>query len=158
MDDLEAAQPRDAEKELEIEKLNNAHNNYATSKSNSQNFINTGLVISLANTLINIVAYSSMNGWNIATIVFISASISIQIVMGSLLVVLSKATTEKIPCCFDRSCTATRINSWVTILSMLLPIISAVITALDRVSAALEVPVPPGNGTATARLVIHDTS
>ena len=132
MEEHDAENPRAIEvaKELEIEKLNNDHNNYATSKSNSQNLINSSLVISLINTMIGIIATGNFNGWKTATIVFICLSIGIQVVMFAMLVTLAKANTEKI----GRSCTATRINTWVTILSGLLPIVSATILALDQVS------------------------
>lgn len=119
-----------AEHDLEIERINNEHNNYTTSKSVSQNLINTSLIISLINTVVVVIKSGNLNGYKITLIVCIALSVSIQILMFILLVVLAKATQEKI----GRSCTATQINVWVTILSGILPIISGTIAILDQTS------------------------
>ncbi len=116
--------------ELEIERINNEHNNYTTSKSVSQNLINTSLIISLINTVVVVIKAGDLNGYKITLMVCIAASISIQIIMFALLVILAKATQEKI----GRTCSATKINVWVTILSGILPIISGTIAILDQTS------------------------
>lgn len=116
--------------DLEIERLNNDHNNYATSKSVSQNLINTSLIISLANTIITVIVSGVLDGQKIALIVFVSISIFIQLTMFILLVILAKTTKEKI----GKTCTTTKINVWVTILSGFLPIISGIIAILNHVS------------------------
>lgn len=116
------------EHQLEIERINNDHNNYTTSKSVSQNLINTSLIITLINTMITVIKVGNFNGYKTTLIVCIALSVSIQIIMFILLVVLAKATQEKI----GRTCTATRINVWVTILSGILPIISGTISILDQ--------------------------
>lgn len=116
--------------QLEIVKINNDHNNYTTSKSVSQNLINTSLIISLINTVIAVIRAGNLNGYKITLMVCIGISVLIQIAMFVLLVILAKATEEKI----GRTCTATKINVWITILSGILPIVSGTIAILDQSS------------------------
>lgn len=113
--------------ELELERINNKNNTYATSKSVSQNLINTAAILLLINTLITVVNNSNLNGNAIALIVFIGLSICVQIVMFILLVILAKSSEEQIG-----KFTATGINVMVTVLSGILPIISGTIAILNR--------------------------
>lgn len=128
MEEAPADRRIEIERQLEIERLNNDHNNYSTSKSISQNLINTAYILILINTMITTIGIRTMNGYAIALIVIICISIFIQILMFILLVILAKTTTEKI----GRTCTATKLNVWVTILSGILPIISGTIAILDQ--------------------------
>lgn len=99
---------------------------YATSKSTSQGLLNVTAIQGLITNLINIFALGRFGGFQVALIVLIGLSMTLQFVIFTLLVVLSKSRTEQI----GTSCTATSINSTVTSLSGLLLIVSSAVSAL----------------------------
>jgi len=112
--------------DLDIENLNNTFNTYATSKSYSQNLLNISLILSLIATIVTTLS-GTLTNRKIAMLVFIFLSILIQLIMFIMLVILAKSTTENI----GRTCTATKINISVTILSGILPIIAGTISILS---------------------------
>jgi hypothetical protein len=116
------------QKETEMTEKANDFNAYATSKSVSQNFLNTTSIASQITLLVLLFAASDgdLTGFQVTLVILIVMSLSLQFTMFVLLVVLAQAKDEKI----GRSCTATRLNTWVTSLSGLLMIISTAITAV----------------------------
>ena len=113
--------------ELERDKFNT----YATSKSVSQNLLNTAVITQYVGIMINLFkirnASSGFTGFQIALLVFICFSFTLQALIFVLLVILSKSTREKV----GRCCTTTTINAWVTTLTGLSTIITIVITTLS---------------------------
>ena len=113
---------------LQIER--DKFNTYATSKSVSQNLLNTALITQYVGIVINRFTLrknsDAFTGFQIALLTFICLSFILQFLVFTLLVILSKATTEKV----GKSCTTTGINALVTSLTGLSTIITIVITAL----------------------------
>lgn len=109
---------------------------YATTKSVSQISLNTASIQMQIYTLISFVG-PVLNGFQIALFVFIPCAILLQLVIYILLVVLAKASTEKIG-----RFTATGINATVTILSHLLVIVTFTVTILQWRSGIVTPPLP----------------
>ena len=90
--------------ELEREKFNT----YATSKSVSQNLLNTSVITQYIGIVINLFtirnATSQFTGFQIALLTFICISFVLQLVIFILLVILSKSKNEKV----GKRCTTDR--------------------------------------------------
>jgi len=115
-----------------LEKKESDFNNYATSKSVSQEFLNTSSIQAQIAMLVGLFASRThsetpLNGFEIALIVLIGVSLLLQFVIFVLLVVLAKSTTEKV----SRNCTATNINNTVTSLSGLGLIVNLIISVVS---------------------------
>lgn len=124
-----------SEHESEIKDQANSFDHYATSKSVSQNMLNISTIQGLIVIMVDIFARRTfLNNFQIALIVLICLSISLQFVIFVLLVVLARSRTEQIGtgCCFT---TATALNSTVTSLSGLLLMITSGITILATTGA-----------------------
>ena len=116
---------------LAIQQKESKFNTYATSKSYSQEFLNTsniqyqiGLIIALFSVRDNT---QVLSGFEITLIVLVAISLSIQFIMVILLAMLARSTTEKC----TTTCTTTSINSIVTILSGLSLILNITITVVS---------------------------
>ena len=115
---------REAEDDFDV-------NSYTTSKSVSQEMLNTssiqyqiGLLISMFATRDNTIGLS---GFETTLLVFVAISLTSQFIMFVLLVLLAKTTTTMH---VTRKCSVTSINNWVTTLSGLSLIINIIITML----------------------------
>lgn len=113
-----------------IDKLRIDDNLYATSKSNSQNFLNMAVVQTQILQLVNIAQYSTIRSWESVLISLLCISLSLQFVIFILLVLLAKSKTEQV----TKYCLATNMNSLVTSLTVLLLIITTAITAVSKVA------------------------
>jgi len=113
---------------LQIER--DKFNNYATSKSVSQNLLNTAVITQYIGILINLFTIRNITGkftgFQIALLAFICMSFLLQVLIFILLVILSKSTKENV----GKNCTTTSINTWVTALTGVSTIVTIVITAL----------------------------
>lgn len=138
MDDEEETQLlRDIESgELSIkhvlEKKESEFNNYATSKSVSQEFLNTSSIQAQIAMIIGLfaarnIAESPLTGFEITLLVAISVSLALQFVLFILLIILARSTTERV----SRNCTATSINNTVTSLSGFGLIINLIISVVS---------------------------
>ena len=121
---MEEAQNR----ELELERINNKNNTYATNKSVSQISLNTESIIFIIGIMITVFNAGKLDGFSIALITCICGSIVIKIAVFSLLVILAKSSEEQIG-----RYTATSLNNLVTVLSAILPIIAGTIEILRHI-------------------------
>ena len=110
-----------------ISKIKDDDNNYATSKSNSQNLLNLSVVQSQISLLVSVVS-GPLTGWGKALISLISMALFLQLIIFFLLIILAKTKEEKIGTKF----TATGINAFVTALSGVLLMTTTGITAVNR--------------------------
>jgi predicted RND superfamily exporter protein len=117
------------EKDSELKDNNNDWNTYATSKSVSQNLLNTTSITGQITLLVMVYSKVTdvLTGFQTALIVLIITSLFLQFVIFVLLVVLAQSTDEKICGYFS----ATNLNSLVTSLTGLLLILGAAISAVN---------------------------
>lgn len=120
-----------ANHKIAIQRQENSFNAYATSKSFSQEFLNTaniqyqiGLMIALFSVRDNT---QMLSGFEITLITLITISLIIQFLMVIMLALLAKSTTDKC----TKNCTTQSINSIVTILSGLALILNITITVVS---------------------------
>ena len=93
--------------EADLEIQAQIFDHYATSKTTSQSLLNVTAIQGLITNLINIFAIGRLGGFQVALIVLIGISMTLQFVIFTLLVILSKTRTEQV----GQNCTATSINS-----------------------------------------------
>lgn len=119
------------EVEFLLDKKESDFNSYATSKSVSQEFLNTGTIQAEISLIVGLFASRDnslpLRGFEIALITMVSLSLVIQFIMFILLFVLAAAKKEQI----SKRCTATMINSLVTSLSGLSLIINIVVSVVS---------------------------
>ncbi len=110
----------------------NDFDHYATSKSVSQTMLNTSSIQSLLVILVSVFKDGSvaLTHYQIALVVLIAVSLSLQFTIFVLLVILAKTRKEQ----FEglcRGCTTTSMNSTVTSLTGLLLIITSAISIVS---------------------------
>ena len=111
-----------------LDKIKEDDNTYATSKSTSQSLLNLSVIQSQISLLVAVIA-SPLNGWSRALITLLTLSLTLQLVIFVLLVILAKSKTEAIG-----KFTATGINALVTTLSGVLLMNTSAITAVSKFS------------------------
>lgn len=116
---------------LQLQEKENSFNTYATTKSVSQELLNTsniqyqiGLIVGLFSIRDNSVG---LKGFEITLIVLVAVSLTLQLIMSLMLALLAKTTTDKC----TKKCSAKSINSIVTILSGLGLILNITITVVS---------------------------
>lgn len=110
-----------------VSKIKDDDNNYATSKSYSQNMLNISVVQSQVTLLVSVIA-GPLNGWAKALVSLLSLSLFLQLIIFFLLIILAKTKEEKIGTKF----TTTGINAFVTALSGALLMTTTGITAVSK--------------------------
>lgn len=113
--------------DAEAAQKNKDHNfdSYATSKSVSQNLLNTASIQYLIVIVFSILTRgTALTRLDVALLCLISLSLSLQFSIFVFLVVLAQSRTETLSC----GCTATSLNSAVTCLSGLLLIVTSAIS------------------------------
>lgn len=109
------------------------NNDYATKKSIQNNQLNISGIMYLISLFLAVFSIGTpFKADQIALIVLICISISLQFLLFTLVTILANSKTEQLstrPGC--RGCTATSVNNLVTSLSGLLMIITAAITSLS---------------------------
>jgi len=113
-----------------LEKKDQENNAYCTSKSYSQNILNTSIMQSQIFTLVNLFAVYSGKSSEIALSVLLSLSLALQFIIFVLLVLLAKAKEEQL----TETMTATDLNALITSLTFLLLIVTTAITAVSKIT------------------------
>jgi threonine/homoserine/homoserine lactone efflux protein len=131
-------------KEKEMKDSNNKWNTYATSKSVSQNFLNTTTIASQITLMVLLFESTngSYTGFQITLIVLIILSLLLQLIVFILLVVLAQSKKEQV----TNNVTSIRLNNVVTCLTGILLIINIGISA---VSSNADINTTRGNNTVT---------
>lgn len=109
-----------------LNKVRDSDNTYATSKSTSQSLLNLSVIQSQISLLVTVIA-GPINGWAQSLITLLTLSLTLQLVIFVLLVILAKSKIEKIG-----KYTATGINALVTTLSGILLMTTSAITAVSK--------------------------
>jgi threonine/homoserine/homoserine lactone efflux protein len=106
------------------------NNDYATKKSVSQNQLNVSGIMYLISLFLAVFSSGEeLNAFQIALIVLICVSISLQFCIFTLVTILANSKTEQLST--RCSCTATGVNNLVTTFSGLLLIITTAITSVS---------------------------
>ena len=113
-----------------LDKKDQDHNAYSTSKSYSQNILNTAVMQSQIFTLVNLSAAYTGKGPEIALISLLAISLGLQLLIFILLVLLAKAKQEQL----TQSITATDLNAFITSLTFFLLIITTAITGVSKIA------------------------
>ncbi len=136
---------KDVEHKLLLKDMEN--NDYATKKSNTQNNLNISGIMQLISLLLAVLSVGiPFKNAQIALIVLVCVSISLQFLVFVLVTILANSKTEELSALKKCSCTATMVNDLVMSLSGLLLIINGAITALS-VYARVDGVLPVGNST-----------
>lgn len=113
-----------------MDKKDQENNSYCTSKSYSQNILNTAVMQSQIFTLVNLFSLYSGKSSEIALVTLLSLSLVLQFVIFVLLVLLARAKDEQL----TETLTATGLNAFITSLTFLLLIVTTAITAVSKIT------------------------
>jgi hypothetical protein len=111
-----------------VQKIQTDSNDYSTTKSYGGIGLDLNIIQMQVFQLVALANYTALGGNEIALVILLCLSLSVQFLIGIFLVILAKSKTEQV----TKYCMATGMNSLVTIFTWLLLILGFAISAVTK--------------------------